>query len=100
MITILLDQRVNDGVPLEFLGQPALSSPIMAELAVKTGALLVPVYAPLKADGRVEIIVEPAIAHGDSLEMLQAVNNSLSAQVRAHPEQWYWLHNRWARPDL
>jgi len=100
VITILLDQRVNDGVPLDFLGQPALSSPIMAELAVKTGALLVPVYAPLRADGRVEIVVEPAIAHGDALEMLQAVNDSLSAQVRAHPEQWYWLHKRWARPDL
>ena len=100
VITILLDQRVNEGVPLDFLGQPALSSPVMAELAKKTGALFVPAYAPLKADGRVEIIVEPAIAHGDPLEMLQAVNDSLSAQVRAHPEQWYWLHNRWARPDL
>jgi len=100
VITILLDQRVNGGVPLDFLGKPALSSPIMAELAVKTGALLVPVYAPLRADGRVEIIVEPAIALGDPLEMLQAVNDSLSAQVRAHPEQWYWLHKRWARPDL
>ena len=100
IITILLDQRVNEGVPLDFLGKPALSSPIMAELAKKTGALLVPVYAPLKADGRVQIVVEPAIAHGDALEMLQAVNDSLSAQVRAHPEQWYWLHKRWARPDL
>ncbi len=100
VITILLDQRVNEGVPLDFLGQPALSSPIMAELANKTGALLVPVYAPLRADGRVEIVVEPAIGNGDALAMLQAVNDSLSAQVRAHPEQWYWLHKRWARPDL
>ena len=100
VITILLDQRVNEGVPLDFLGQPALSSPVMAELARKTGALFVPAYAPLKADGRVEIIVEPSIAHGDPLKMLQAVNDSLSAEVRAHPEQWYWLHNRWARPDL
>ncbi len=100
IITILLDQRVDDGVPLDFLGKPALSSPIIPELAVKTGALLVPAYAPLRADGRVEIIVDPPIPHGDPLDMLQAVNDSLSAQIRAHPEQWYWLHRRWARPDL
>ncbi len=95
IITVLLDQRVGDGKPLDFLGHPALSSPIMAELAVKTGALLVPAYAPL-VDGQVALIVEPAIAHGDPTEMLQAINDSLSAQVRAHPEQWYWLHRRWA----
>ncbi len=95
IITVLLDQRVGGGATLDFLGYPALSSPIMAELAVKTDALLVPAYAPL-IDGKVALIVEPAIAHGDPTEMLQAINDSLSAQVRAHPEQWYWLHRRWA----
>jgi KDO2-lipid IV(A) lauroyltransferase len=100
IITALLDQRVNEGLPLDFLGQPALSSPIMAELALKTGAILVPIYAPVKANGQVQVIVEPALANGDTTAMTQAINDSLSAQVRAHPEQWYWLHNRWARPDL
>lgn len=100
IITVLLDQRVNEGVPLDFLGHPALSSTIMAELAQKTGALLVPAYAPLAADGQVQLVVEPALDHGNPLAMTQAINDSLSAQVRAHPEQWYWLHNRWARPDL
>ncbi len=96
IITVLLDQRVKGGLPLDFLGHPALSSPIMAELALKTGALLVPAYAPILPDGQVALIVEPAIAHGDPATMLQAINDSLSAQVQAHPEQWYWLHNRWA----
>ena len=100
IITVLLDQRVKDGEVLEFLGQPALSSTIMAELAMKTGALFVPIYAPLNAQGKVEIVVGKAIAHGDASEMTQSINDSLSAQVQAHPEQWYWLHKRWARPDL
>lgn len=98
VISVLLDQRVGDGVPLDFLGHPALSSPIMAELAKKTGALMVPAYAPLNADGQVQLLVEPAIPHGDAVEMIAAVNASLSAQVMARPEQWYWLHNRWKKP--
>ncbi len=100
IMTVLLDQRVNEGAVLDFMGHPALSSPIMAELALKTGALLVPVYAPILADGQVELRVEPALPHGEPAQMIQAVNDSLSAQVLARPEQWYWLHNRWARPDL
>jgi len=100
IITVLLDQRVNDGDVLEFMGKPALSSTIMATLAMKTGALLVPVYAPLNAQGKVQMVVEAAIKHGDASVMTQAINDSLSAQVRAHPEQWYWLHKRWARPDI
>ncbi len=100
IITVLLDQRVASGVPVDFLGKPALSSPIMAELALKTGAILVPAYAPLAEDGHVKLIIEPAIDHGDPVAMISAINDSLTAQVRAHPEQWYWLHDRWARPDL
>ena len=96
IVSVLLDQRVGDGVPLDFLGHPAKSSTIMAELAVKTGALMVPVYAPVNVAGNVEITIEPALENGDPVAMIQALNDSLSAQVRAHPEQWYWLHRRWA----
>ncbi len=99
VVSVLLDQRVKDGVPLDFLGKPALSSTIMAELALKTGALMVPAYARLN-DGRVELVVEPAIPHGEPAQMIQALNDSLSAQVLARPAQWYWLHQRWKRPDL
>lgn len=100
IITVLLDQRVNEGEVLDFMGAPALSSTIMATLAVKTGALMVPVYAPLNEQNKVEMVIEKALEHGEPLAMTQAINDSLSAQVRAHPEQWYWLHRRWARPDL
>ncbi len=100
IVSVLLDQRVGGGVALDFLGQPALSSTIMASLALKTGALMVPAYALVLPDGGTEISIELPIEHSDPVSMTKAVNDSLSARVRQNPEQWYWLHNRWARPDL
>ncbi len=101
LVSVLLDQRVTDGAAIDFMGQPALSSPIMAALAVKTGALIIPVYAVLRPDRRAcDIHVEAPLPHGDPLEMTRQINDSLSARVRKNPEQWYWLHKRWARPDL
>ena len=100
IVSVLLDQRVDGGEVLDFLGHPALSSTAMSALALKTGAIMVPAYGLGLADGSVEILVEPSVPHGDPKEMIQQLNNSLSAQVHAHPEQWYWLHKRWARPDI
>ncbi len=100
IVSVLLDQRVPDGELIDFMGQPALSSMAMINLALKTGALVVPAYGRILEGGQTEVIVEPSVPHGDPVAMLQTVNDSLSAQVRARPEQWYWLHKRWARPDL
>lgn len=101
MVSVLVDQRTSDGTPLDFMGKPALTSTVMATLACKTNALLVPAYAVLRPDRlSCDITIEPPIPHGDPVEMTQAINDSLSARVFKNPEQWYWLHKRWARPDL
>ena len=42
-----------------------------------------------------DLVIEPPVPHSDPLTMTQALNASLEAQVRAHPEQWLWIHNRW-----
>jgi KDO2-lipid IV(A) lauroyltransferase len=31
--------------------------------------------------------------------MTRAINDSLSARVTAHPDQWYWLLGRWQGAD-
>lgn len=93
---ILIDQFVRNGAELEFLGKPAPTTLTPADIALKTGALLLPVYAERLENGldfRVEI--EAPIPHGDPAEMMQAANDSLSARVSASPEQWFWTHRRW-----
>lgn len=95
---ILNDLYTGAGVDLPFLGKPAMTSTHPAEMAVRTGALLVPVWATRQPDGlSFAVEVEPPIPHGDPVEMTRAYNASAEARIRAHPEQWFWMHRRWKR---
>lgn len=96
VLGFLSDQRMKRGETLDFLGRPALTALSAAELALKYGALLVPVYGIRQPDGLTfRFIAEAPIPHSDARTMMQAVNDSLAAQVRAHPGQYFWIHRRW-----
>ena len=97
-IAILPDQYVYEGAPLTYFGRTAPTSLAAAELALKYGADLVPIYG-IRQGTRFEIVAEAPIPHTDPATMMQAVNDSLEARVRAHPDQWLWIHRRW-KPEL
>lgn len=96
MVGMLIDQHFTSGAPLQFLGQRAMTSLSAAEMALKYNCLLVPVYGIRKPDGlHFDLLVEEPVVHSDAASMTQALNDSLAAQVREHPEQWFWIHRRW-----
>lgn len=97
-VAILMDQYVHGGTILRFFGKPAPTSLSAAEMALKYGALLVPVYGIRKGTA-FEIVAESPIPHSTPEIMTQAINDSLEARVRAHMDQWLWIHRRW-KPDL
>ena len=99
MVGVILDQRINDAPVLQFMGKPARTALSPAEMALKYNVDLVPAYGIRQADGSFEIITEAAIPHSTPEEMTQALNDSLEVQVRAHPGQWMWTHNRWKGTD-
>lgn len=95
-ILLLNDQAAGEGKVLNFLGKPALTMTSAAEFALKYDALLFPFYGIRLANGvdfRVE--VEAPVPHTDPETMTQCLNDSLEAQVLAHPGQWFWMHRRW-----
>lgn len=94
---ILLDEKYPEGDLVPFLGQPALTSTAAAKLALRYGLPLVPAYGIRKgADGQdFDVVFEPPIPHTNALDMTRAVNDSLSRQITARPDQWYWLLGRW-----
>jgi KDO2-lipid IV(A) lauroyltransferase len=78
------------------MGRKARTSLSAAERALKYNCLLVPVYGIRQPDGiSFELLIEPPIPHSTPEIMTQALNDSLEAQVRAHMDQWFWVHRRW-----
>lgn len=96
LIGMLIDIHAPRGAPLRFFGRRAMTAVSAAEMALKHNTLLVPVYGLRLPDGtNFELIIEPPIPHTTAEAMTQALNDSLEIQVRAHPEQWFWIHRRW-----
>ncbi len=96
VLGILFDQRIPQGVPLDFLGRPALTALSAAELALKYDALMVPAYGLRRPDGlSFDFVTEAPIPPSDPATMMQAATDSLAARVRAQPGQYFWIHKRW-----
>jgi len=103
-VGILIDQRVREdqGVEVPFFGHSAWTHPILARMARKTGAPVVPIFALREAPGRyslryeepllVEDLTEAERGDGPLTARYMAV---LEAAIRKDPEQWLWYHDRW-----
>jgi len=95
-LAVLIDQRLNNGVQLQFFGHSAFTALSFAELALKYDAMVVPCYGIRQPDGlSFRAVFEAPIPHTTPKEMTQALNDSLETQVRQHMGQWFWIHNRW-----
>ena len=95
-IAIMSDQHMREGAPLRFFGLPAATATSAARLAIKYDALLIPAYGVRSTDGlHFDLVFEPPVHMGDPEVMTQALNDSLEAMIRKHPEQWMWTHRRW-----
>jgi KDO2-lipid IV(A) lauroyltransferase len=98
VVCVLLDQYVQGGRPIEFLGHPAPTGLAIAELAVRFDVPMIPAYGTREPDGlHVRIDFEPPLPRTSAEAMTQAAADSLSARVLARPEQYYWLHRRWIK---
>jgi len=101
-IAVLIDQHLhNDAVYVDFFQRPAATTSALAALALRTGAVVIPVFALPLPDGRYRLIyehsVEPPRHDGpDAIrEFTQRCTDVLEMYVRRHPQQWLWMHRRW-----
>lgn len=102
LVCMLVDQKMNDGVPVPFFGQEAMTPSAAAELAHKYGYPVIPVRSERIDGSRFKITVYPPIKipetgdrEADVRAALVTINAHLESWIRERPEQWLWLHNRW-----
>jgi KDO2-lipid IV(A) lauroyltransferase len=102
-VAVLIDQHImsRDAVYVDFFQQPAATTTAVAALALRTGAVVVPVFALPLRGGRYRMIyehpVEPPRHDSDDAirDFTQACTDVLEMYVRRHPELWLWMHRRW-----
>jgi len=105
-VGLLYDQKAggNDSVKVDFFNLPADTTKSIAELKLKFNPKILPIFFAREKSGKyTPIIYEPIEYIADEEEILekkiekmtQKYNDILEEVVRAYPEQWFWMHNRW-----
>ncbi|MCW5729855.1 MAG: lauroyl acyltransferase [Alphaproteobacteria bacterium] len=101
-IGLTADQRMNEGIPLPFLGRPAMTGLAIARLALRYRCPVVPLRIERLEGCRFRAIAEAPLALPDTGDpardeelLMRAIGGRIEAWVRRRPGQWFWLHNRW-----
>ena len=104
-VAMLIDQYYDRGVDITFFGRQTRGNPLVARLARQYEVPMYGAYIVRLPGGRFRIELTEAItpardAEGkiDVAATVQILNGEIEGWVRAHPEQWLWLHRRW-RPQ-
>jgi KDO2-lipid IV(A) lauroyltransferase len=104
VIGLLIDQDIRDipGVFVPFFGKPAWTPSGGASLALHRKCPVVPAFSHRRADGGHTVKIHPPIPLPTSgskddriVELTAAATAAIERQLRAHPEQWVWMHRRW-----
>ncbi|MEW6324531.1 MAG: lysophospholipid acyltransferase family protein [Nitrospirota bacterium] len=104
LVGMLLDQNMSPhhGVFVDFFGRPACTSKGLAVIARRTGAPVVPAFIVREGLDRHRILLQPPVElartgdpDADLLANTARCTAVIERMVRAHPEQWLWLHRRW-----
>jgi KDO2-lipid IV(A) lauroyltransferase len=104
-LAMLVDQKMNDGIPVPFFGRDAMTAPALAQLALRFDCAVVPARTErVGRAARFRLIVSAPIEiertgdrQADTLALMTRVNQEIEGWIRARPELWFWLHRRW--PD-
>jgi Kdo2-lipid IVA lauroyltransferase/acyltransferase len=103
-LSMLIDQKMNDGIPVRFFGRDAMTAPALARLALRFDATVVPVRIVRLKGAHFRLAAETPLAlprsgnsDADTLALMTTANETVERWVREHPEQWLWVHHRW--PD-
>jgi Kdo2-lipid IVA lauroyltransferase/acyltransferase len=103
-IAMLVDQKMNDGIPVPFFGLTAMTAPAIAELALRYDAPIIPARVIRIKGANFETIIYPPLVYTktgdkgkDVYNIMLTINQMLESWIREHPEQWFWVHKRWPK---
>lgn len=107
LLGLLIDQDTRvQSVFVPFFGREASTPRAAGDLAVRTGAPLVAAFIRRRADGthvinaRRVTLPPGGEREADGVALTAAATLAIEEAIRAAPEQWVWMHERWkTRPE-
>ncbi|OPZ79167.1 MAG: lipid A biosynthesis lauroyl acyltransferase [Alphaproteobacteria bacterium ADurb.Bin438] len=97
----LIDQKLSEGIKVNFLNRKVFAVPSTAKLAIKLDR---EVYMTMmrranKTNFEIDLIKlpKPTITGNEEQDVLnytQIMNDYLAEEIKKYPEQWFWVHNR------
>ncbi|MFK8040397.1 MAG: lipid A biosynthesis lauroyl acyltransferase [Rickettsiaceae bacterium] len=101
-LIMLVDQKMNESIKVPFLAKDAMTTDAPAKIALKFNYALIPMQMIRINGSNFKIIIHPEIKinstgnfNEDCYNTTLLINQILESWVIEHPEQWFWLHDRW-----
>jgi KDO2-lipid IV(A) lauroyltransferase len=102
---LLLDLNTLDdeAIFVDFFGIPASTNFMVAKLALRTQAPIIPIFAPWEEEREKFVlrIQQPVSIESkgneeeDVLRLTAMLSLVVEENVRRYPDQWLWIHKRW-----
>jgi len=103
-VALLIDQKTESGIEVEFFGRPTLVTHFPARMALKFGCPIIVGEAIRVGLGKVDVkfrepIYPPATRGAEAeRELTQTMAREVEAGIRDHPEQWFCFQRRFKPP--
>ena len=112
-LLIDINTTASEGIFVDFFGTQASTTFVMAKLALRTGADVIPVFAPWEEERQRFVLrigaplkVERTGDEAEDVRRLTSLaTKTVECNIRRYPDQWLWIHKRWrtrpqGEPDL
>ncbi|MDB4846829.1 lysophospholipid acyltransferase family protein [Candidatus Pelagibacter sp.] len=97
-IALMIDQRVTEGIKINFYERLAFTTTIPAQLVKKYKCKVVPIYIERINKFNYKMCVNSPLTFSETstIENITTdLNNWLEKMIRKNPSQWIWSHDRW-----
>ena len=97
-VALMIDQRVREGIKINFFGKPASTTTIPAQLIKKYKCDLVPIYIERRKNNYFKMFVSEPItirSNKSIKEITEHLNKILEKMILKNVDQWIWTHDRW-----
>ncbi len=101
IMALMVDQNHGSESFVEFFGRQAGTALGPATLAKRIDVPLLPACIYWGDDDKHHVVIKPPLKTRESdpkkaaLDLMTQATRQVEEWVRAHPEQWLWLHRRW-----